>query len=197
MVVCLCLVVAVVLGALGCTPKAAPPPTTGPANALTQGAQTAPAGDLGEQIVKTGIGAKGQHVAFTGGSDRFKAKPGGCVGCHNEDGRGRKLPKGQIPPITYSALRGGDKPLFPSDDLVIRAMREGKDEKGEALQPMMPHWQLTDAEATAVLSYLKQFDLMPPIPEKGKPAAKPEAKPKTVGKSEKNVAPAKPAPPAG
>ena len=175
------LLVLVVLGCLGgcpSAPPAAPPSAMTPPPSSPPPAKTGAA--LGEQLAKTGVGESGQHVAFTGGSDRFKSKPGGCLGCHNEDGRGRTLPKGKIPAITYSALRGGAKPLYPSDDAVIAAIRDGKDQKGEALAPTMPHWTLTDAEAKALVEYLKVLDKAPPAPaaEPGaKPAGKPAAKP--------------------
>ncbi|MEI6501449.1 MAG: hypothetical protein WCP21_10560 [Armatimonadota bacterium] len=80
-VVCLLVLVVGVVCYCGCAPKPVAPPTAG---------APAPAGAaLGESICKTGIGASGQHLAFTGGSDRFKQEPGGCLGCHAEDGRGR------------------------------------------------------------------------------------------------------------
>ena len=172
-VVGLCLLVVVVVSTCGCPPKTSAPaaPPVG-AEAPPTAIQPSPAGlSLGEQIAQTGVGENGQHVAFTGGSERFASKPGGCLGCHGEDGRGHKTARGETPAIHYAALRGGDKPDFPSDELVIRAIREGKDEEGASLATAMPRWQLNDAEAAALLEYLKELDKA--APAKSKPEAKP------------------------
>jgi hypothetical protein len=154
--------------------KASGSQTGSPGTTPAAGAKTGEA--LGEQLCKLGVGESGQHVAFTGGSDRFKEKPAGCCGCHADNGRGRKLPQVTIPAINYSSLRAGAKPLYTSDAAVITAVREGKREKGEPLGPMMPRWQLSDTEATAMIGYLKVMDKLPATPEQGK-AATPEAKP--------------------
>jgi mono/diheme cytochrome c family protein len=147
------------------TPQAAPPE----GSATTPGAPpaAAPAGEagktgvaLGQQIFTTGVGTSGQHIAFTEGSDRFKSKPGGCVGCHGDDGHGRKTAKGSTPDITYSALRGA-KPLYPSDEAVLKAVREGVDQEGGKLAKAMPRWQLSDAEGQAVLEQLKALASAP------------------------------------
>ena len=142
-------------------PPPAPPPTTS-ATALTGAA-------LGEQIYKTGIGVSGTHIAFTEGSDRFQAKPGGCVGCHGEDAMGKTIPgKMTMPAVTYAALResvNGKPAVFPSDAAVRTAVVEGKDESGEALSPMMPRWQFTDEEFGALAEYLKQLSKAPAAPK--------------------------------
>jgi mono/diheme cytochrome c family protein len=172
-VVCVCLCILITLAVCGCAPKSSPPAAGTPGLPPTAGtpAPTATTGvALGEQIAKTGTGESGQHIAFTGESERFASKPGGCVACHGEDGRGHKTGRGETPAINYTALRGGDKPLFPSDELVLRAIREGNDEAGKALAGAMPRWQLTDTEAAALLDYLKELDKAPASTE-AKPAA--------------------------
>jgi mono/diheme cytochrome c family protein len=179
-IVGLCLIVVAIVGLCGCPPKVAVPPVVAPvkpADAPASPAASTPAPDgggdlaLGEKIAREGLGENGQHVAFTGGSDRFKEKPGGCLGCHNDQGQGRKTEKGEIPAITYAALCGGDKPDFPSDDLVVRAIREGKDEEGESLAAAMPRWQLSDKEAAALILFLKELDKAAPAATEAKPAA--------------------------
>lgn len=145
-------------------PPASPPTAAAPA-ATTQPAATA--ANLGPQIFATGIGANGQHIAFSGGSDRFKAKPAGCVGCHGADGKGKSFGKASTPNITYAALRGGAKPLYPSDDAVLTAIREGKDQTGQPLDRMMPHWQVTDEEGKALLGQLKALDKAGPAKPAG------------------------------
>jgi len=144
---------------------------------------------LGEQIYKTGVGENGQHIAFTEGSERFAAKPGGCAVCHGEDGRGHKTARGETPDITYAALRGGDKPLYAGDEAVTKSIREGMDEAGKPLAKAMPRWQITQNEAAALFEYLKTLDKAPAAaPADGKPEAKPEAAPEA--KPEAKPAPA-------
>src|SRR5512146_3087960 len=125
-VACLCLMVLLVAWS-GCarqtTPAEGPkmPPQAG--QPAPQPTAPSTAGDLGRTIFETGIGESGQHIAFAEGSDRFKAKPGGCVNCHGEDGRGKQLGKLRTPAIHYSALRGGAAPLYPSDAAVAKSVR--------------------------------------------------------------------------
>jgi len=167
--VCLSVLVVAALCYCGCAPKPAAAPDTGIPGLPGPAAKSGLA--LGEKICKDGIGESGQHIAFTGGSDRFKSQPGGCLGCHAEDGRGRNLPNGKIPPINYSALREGDKPRYATDEALVKAIREGNPAWIQSLAGMMPRWALSPAEGTAMVEYLKVLDKAPPAP--AEPAAKP------------------------
>lgn len=150
----------------GCSKPAPPPPPTPPAAAVNTPPAAAPAAttgaDLGRQIFETGIGSNGLHIAFTAGSDRFQVKPGGCIGCHGPDAHGKQLGNIKSPNITYTALRGGAKPLYATDDAVLVTIRQGKDETGQPLSAMMPHWQVSDAEGKALLEHLKTVDKTKP-----------------------------------
>ena len=78
-----------------------------------------------------------------------------CVMCHRADGSGG-LKVGK----TVSAdLRspGLENTYGQSDAKLMRAILEGKDEDGGDLDLVMPHWkgQITTAQATAVLAYVK------------------------------------------
>jgi mono/diheme cytochrome c family protein len=153
-------VLLLLLGVVGC-PKA-PTPAPPPAPMVPTGVA------LGEQVFKTGIGASGTHVPFTKGGDKFRAEPGGCIGCHGEDGRGKQISdKERIPAITYPALRepiGGQPPMFSTDEAVHKAVTQGVEEDGEEMSPVMPRWQLTDEEFAAVVTYLKKLsEGQPPI----------------------------------
>ena len=155
------------VGLAGCGKPAAPSAANPPA------ATTAPSVSglaLGRQIFTTGLGASGQHVAFTGGSSRFRAKPGGCAACHGPDAKGRHFGELTTPNITYTALRGGAMARYPSDEAVLTAIRSGKDEEGQPLSTLMPRWQLTDAEGKALLEQLKALDKAAPT-AKAKSAA--------------------------
>lgn len=174
----LILISAALLAALwlgGCPAQRAQTPATSatvvnPVASTTTPVQAKTGAALGEDLFLRGTGESGTQVEFTGGSDRYKANPGGCVGCHGENGKGRQTPKGRIPAITYAALRGGPKPDFPADAAVIAAVREGKEPEGGSLAPMMPRFKLTDNEAAGLLEYLKALDTMP-VPDKLPPGA--------------------------
>ena len=44
-----------------------------------------------------------------------------------------------------------------TDNDIINAMREGLEPNGKPLDPGMPRWTLTDANARALLDYLKEL----------------------------------------
>jgi hypothetical protein len=151
----------------GCPPQAASPPSAvsappvaptttaaNPAKALTGQA-------LGQQIFTTGNGTSGTHIAFQGGPDRFRTKPGGCIDCHGADGMGKTLGNNlKTPAICYDALRqpvGGKPALYPNDEALRQPITQGKDEKGEPLSSNMPRWQLSDTEFSGLLEYLKHL----------------------------------------
>ncbi|MBU0609544.1 MAG: cytochrome c [Armatimonadetes bacterium] len=179
-IVALSLVVVAVVCLCGCPPRTTGPSgpqmeaTAPPSNTSPGGTKALTGAALGEQIFTTGVGESGKHIAFSEGSERFASKPGGCALCHGEDGRGHKTVRGETPDITYATLRGGDKPLFPGDEAVIKAIREGMDEEAKPLAKAMPRWQITNEEAAALFEYLKTLNQ---APADGKPEAKPDAKP--------------------
>jgi cytochrome c1 len=158
----------VMLISTGCAPKTAPSEggaPTAPPTARKAGAPPTLSGvALGKQIFTTGNGASGKHVAFKGGSSKFKAKPGGCIFCHGPDAKGKPFGKPKTPNITYAALRepqGGKPANYPTDEIVRGAITTGKDEKGQALDPAMPRWQLSDTEFQGVVEYLKSLSKAP------------------------------------
>lgn len=184
------LTVAVLLGLLvlyGCSPKTQAPTgaetTTPPSpaasgpSAPTAAAPTGVAGltgvALGKQIFTKGIGSSGKHLAFTEGSDRFKAHPEGCAGCHKPDGSGRKLKTHIIPAIKYSALfePQNGKPALFTMKTIHNPIEGGLRADGKPLKKMMPRWQMSNDELQALVDYLKTLDTMPPAAAGPKPAA--------------------------
>lgn len=163
----------------GCAPKTqTPPPQPGmPQANMPPG--TAPAADLGKTIYETGVGEAGKMVAFDKGSDKFRAKPSGCILCHGADGLGVTTPKGKSPAVTYASLReakDGKPAVFPTDEALKKAIIEGLEPNGESFNDAMPRWKLSDPEYTALVDYLKSLDKAAPAPAaEAKPeAAKPE-----------------------
>jgi ABC-type branched-subunit amino acid transport system substrate-binding protein len=89
-----------------------------------------------------------------------------CASCHGRDGRGR-AERGVVPPnITWPALSapyaatGRQRPPY-GDTSVIRAVTMGIDAACNRLDPIMPRFQLTAADAAALLAYLKRLDTLP------------------------------------
>ena len=91
-----------------------------------------------------------------------------CVDCHGEDGRGglvgmMMLGSVEIPDIRYSMLttprseEGTTVPAWTDAD-IARAIRDGIEPDGQRLKAPMPRWDMTDAEITDVIAYLKELD---------------------------------------
>jgi ABC-type branched-subunit amino acid transport system substrate-binding protein/mono/diheme cytochrome c family protein len=85
-----------------------------------------------------------------------------CASCHGRDGRGR-AERGALPPnITWPALLAPDttpgrqRPPY-SESLVIRAITMGIDAGGNRLDPIMPRFHLSMAEAATLLAYIKRL----------------------------------------
>jgi mono/diheme cytochrome c family protein len=83
--------------------------------------------------------------------------PAHCVDCHGEDlsgGIAWNLPVGtfRAPNITPDRETGAGR---YRDEELARALREGVHPSGRAMLPFMPFANLTDADLTAVLSYIR------------------------------------------
>jgi ABC-type branched-subunit amino acid transport system substrate-binding protein len=131
----------------------------------------APPADLvadGKRIYRTGRGAAGPEITAViggeGGSEVSAAELP-CAGCHGADGRGR--PEGGITPsdLTWEALtrpygvsRPGGRRHPPYDERTLkRAITLGIDAAGGPLQPAMPRYRLTQAQAAALIAYLRRL----------------------------------------
>lgn len=126
---------------------------------------------VGQRIYYTGSDANGRAIPRTiaGGGMMGLGMMGGvaCVDCHGEDGRGGRIGMMfgavNIPDIRYSTLtttRSEDGTTIPAwtDSDIARAIRDGVEPDGQRLKAPMPRWNMTDAELTDVISYLKELD---------------------------------------
>jgi mono/diheme cytochrome c family protein len=113
----------------------------------------------GQQIYLTGAGADGLAIARTtvpvpAGT---VVMPGtGCAACHGASGLGGSVLTTSgagiaAPNVTYADLT---KNKF-TDATIGNAIRKGTDEVGQPLDPMMPRWQMSDADLAATIAYLK------------------------------------------
>ncbi len=114
----------------------------------------------GEWIFQTGTDPSGQPIPYSGGMGMMQTS---CASCHGADGRGLRTPMFVSPNVTYRNLTdpagmtepdGTRGPTY-TDDQIRRAVTQGIDPEGETLDWPMPRWQLTDAEWSDLLGYLK------------------------------------------
>jgi len=130
-----------------------------------------PFSSAGQRIYYTGVGADGLAIPRTlGGAGMSGLGMMGdvtCVDCHGEDGRGGNVGMMfggvEIPDIRYSELasarseEGTTVPAWTDRD-IARAIRDGIEPDGGRIKAPMPRWDMTDAELTDVIGYLKELD---------------------------------------
>jgi mono/diheme cytochrome c family protein len=121
----------------------------------------------GERIYYTGTSAKTGPIPFEGGPMWMAHGGVGCVACHGVHGRGGvPVMMGTVIPedIRYSVLMKEEEPgkakqemEHPpyTDALIKRAITQGIDPAGKALDWTMPRWQMSEADADDLLAYLK------------------------------------------
>jgi Periplasmic binding protein len=89
-----------------------------------------------------------------------------CASCHSRDGRGRAAREGSPPNITWPTLSaanvrfGRQRPPY-SETLVMRAITIGIDAGGNPLDPIMPRFHLSMADAAALLGYMRRLGSLP------------------------------------
>ena len=116
---------------------------------------------VGERIYLTGVGTDGKDIPRTAppvSQGSLMMGGGGCGSCHGPDGLGgtiRMMAGTAItaPDITYDALVNEGF----TDATIKRAIRDGLDESDKPLEEAMPRWQMSDADANAVIAYLREL----------------------------------------
>ena len=155
-------------------PPAAVTPTTPKPTPAVSGKE------LGKIIFTTGNGSAGTHIEFEKGGTQFKAKPGGCVGCHGADAKGKKVGNLTVPDIRASTLleAHGGKPAKYTSATLKKAVTQGIDEEGKPLKDAMPRWKMTDDEFGALAEFVTSATGAPATkaPAPGKAKAKAPAK---------------------
>jgi cytochrome c oxidase subunit 2 len=125
----------------------------------------------GQRIYFTGVDAAGNEIPFAAGPPWLAMHGGSCVDCHAEDGRGgiAVIPGGGVSPdIRYDVLTGKERPSIEGDtehehtphtDATIkRAITDGIDADGQALDLTMPRYRMSEKDLNDVIDYLKQLD---------------------------------------
>jgi ABC-type branched-subunit amino acid transport system substrate-binding protein len=117
----------------------------------------------GKALFRAGTGAAGPVGAAVGaGQVEVPAASLPCASCHGRDGRGR--PEGAVAPpdITAPVLRAPAATRRGYDDAaIVAAVTLGRDVEGRPLDPVMPRYRLSLADAGHLTSYLKTLGMTP------------------------------------
>jgi mono/diheme cytochrome c family protein len=138
----------------GCTPQATAPTQTPDEvsdQSTTPSETPSDAGNaqLGAQIFSTGKGADGAPIEASAGA------AGACSRCHGADAKGAAGPD-----IRWSVLTGAASssraPRFTlADEAAFATAVTTGSARGNELGPMMPRFQLTPEQISALVAYLK------------------------------------------
>jgi mono/diheme cytochrome c family protein len=110
--------------------------------------------ELGRALYHDGVGLDGR-LAWTQGPDWLRFAGAGCAVCHGDRGQGLTAEvsgvTGVAPAVTWEALqaRGYDAAMLR------HVLVTGIDPHGRELHYYMPRWVLSDAEADALIGYLR------------------------------------------
>lgn len=122
----------------------------------------------GRRIFRTGESPSGGRIGLTLGRDgaTLPASVAPCGSCHGSDGQGR--PEGGVRPsaIVWSELtkptghvhEGGRKHPPFTDANLARAVRDGVDPAGNALDVSMPRYTISDLDLASLLAYLRRLE---------------------------------------
>ena len=115
----------------------------------------------GERLYRTGMSISGAPVeGIVQGDVSLSGSQVSCAGCHQRSGMGASEGRTSAARVTGFALQA-PRPANPrarpayTDATLVRAIREGVDAGGAALSPLMPRYSLGDADAAALVEYLK------------------------------------------
>jgi ABC-type branched-subunit amino acid transport system substrate-binding protein len=127
-----------------------------------------PTEQAGKRLYHDGIDRAGAPISarVAGSTTALKGKPMACGNCHGEDGRGRQESGVDPGDVTWTDLtkpyghtHANKRRHGPYDAKSFnRAMRDGFDPAGNALEPAMPRYDLADADLEALVAYLKRLD---------------------------------------
>jgi mono/diheme cytochrome c family protein len=146
---------------------------------LASAAAAPPAGDdprlaAGRRIYREGVLPSGKPVhGVVQGDVTFTGLQASCMTCHRRSGFGASEAGAVAPPVIgeflyrpvelggeHTALRRshgpGTRPAY-TDETLVRAIREGVDPGGRTLAALMPRFELSEADALALVAYLKSL----------------------------------------
>lgn len=119
----------------------------------------------GRRIYHEGKSPSGSAVNVLLAGSSLSAEQVTCAGCHGDDGLGRPEGGVQPTPIRWSDLTkpwgrkldsGRRHPPY-DDRTLARAITEGVDSAGNALDPAMPRYSMSRADMEALVAYVKRL----------------------------------------
>jgi len=128
---------------------------------LCVAADGAPDPEVGRRIYQDGIRVSGRPVkVIIAGDTEFEGAQFNCLTCHRRSGLGSFEGDVVASMVTAEALyeettSGPRKRPAYTDETLARALREGIDPAGQPFDPIMPRYELTDAEAEGLIAYLR------------------------------------------
>jgi len=126
----------------------------------------------GKKIYREGVLPSGDFVTAVAEADiELNGSLVACANCHRYSGMGTNEGQTVIVPVTkeflfqpktlgrkgqavYATEGKGTRPAYETETL-IRAIREGVDPAGHVFDRLMPHFNLSDNDADALVAYLK------------------------------------------
>jgi hypothetical protein len=145
-----------------------------PTLALAQPAGLPPL-EVGRKIYAEGLLPSGELLRGTVQGDvTLTGEQASCSSCHRPSGFGSIESGSVVPPVVGAELYRrklmgapetgrirtvgpGTRPAYDRDSL-IRAIRNGVNPAGRRLDPLMPRFQLSESEASALVTYLESLD---------------------------------------
>jgi len=129
----------------------------------------------GKRIYREGVLPSGQLLTAAGqGGIALRGAQAACVSCHRRSGLGSSeggkvvrpiagamLYRQAEPPAARAPQRGLAGRVPYTDEALVRAIREGVDSTGRALDPLMPRYPLDAEDARLLVGYLKSLSSDP------------------------------------
>jgi mono/diheme cytochrome c family protein len=142
--------------------------TPQPTISATASVSTPTSGDVanGEQLYFRSIDNQGKSISYTGGPAFGGMMMGAyltCASCHGPEGHGGKhimhMQVMDAPPIYYDGLvemakSDAGKSAYTIEDF-RKAVIQGQDVDGSALNQDMPRWQMSDQDLNDLFAFLK------------------------------------------
>jgi hypothetical protein len=139
--------------------------------------------DRGRRIYQQGMTSDGRPLrATSAGEVRLGGDRAACIACHRRSGMGSREGGLAVSPVTGPILFAKTTPYRPTrpgreappveplrqesrdaydDASLMRAIRQGIDPNGRPLNPLMPRYELGDADARDLIAYLRELSAAP------------------------------------
>jgi hypothetical protein len=139
--------------------------------------------EAGRRIYEQGLALDGTPLQATSvGDSRLSGAMAACIACHRRSGMGSREANLVVSPVTGPILFAKTAQTWPQrpgrapqqvaplrqdsrdaydDASLVRAIRDGIDPNGRPLDPLMPRYAIADADAAALIAYLRGLSAAP------------------------------------